>query len=49
MKRILFFFLIVFALTACDNTNSEQTLNNGITPPAVLNYTVVNVYPHDPS
>ena len=49
MKRILFFFLIVFALTACDNNNSEQTLNNGIAPPAVLNYTVVKVYPHNPS
>ncbi len=47
MKRILFFFFIVFAFTACDNNNNEQTLNNGITPPVVLNYTVLNVYPHD--
>ncbi len=50
MKRIVFFLIIVFAVSSCQNNdNSSEVLSNGIKPPAALNYTVLNVYPHDSS
>jgi glutamine cyclotransferase len=49
MKRIACILLIVFAISACQNNNNSEVLNNGIAQPAVLNYKVINVYPHDTS
>lgn len=49
MKRILFFFFMLFAFVACKNNNADEQLTNGITPPTPLNYSVINVYPHDTS
>ena len=49
MKRIVFFLILALTFTACENNNSSEVLNNGIAQPAVLNYKVIYVYPHDTS
>lgn len=48
MKKILSFTLISIFGLACGNNNNEETvIASGIPAPAVMNYTVVNVFPHD--
>jgi glutamine cyclotransferase len=49
MKKLLLIASAFIGLaTACNNSNSSETeISNAVPPPAVMNYTVLKVYPHD--
>ncbi len=50
MKKNIIALIFLGSLTACGDNNSDVTATvsaNTIKEPAVLNYTIVNVYPHD--
>ena len=52
MKRIFTFFAFtVLLLTACNDEKKNEATDGGnstaIMPPAVMNYTVLKIYPHD--
>ncbi|MES2003561.1 MAG: glutaminyl-peptide cyclotransferase [Bacteroidota bacterium] len=50
MRKIIVTLAVICSLSACQNNNPESNaaINaNTIKEPAVLNYTIVNVYPHD--
>src|SRR5689334_23246410 len=51
MKKIVLAFIFVTALSAgCHDANKNEDVSAAaIPPPAVLNYTLVKVYPHDTS
>jgi glutaminyl-peptide cyclotransferase len=53
MKQYFSLLFLVVVLAACNQNNNNSDNNNGsaaaIPPPANLNYTVLNVYPHDTS
>lgn len=52
MKQLFTLLVIALGLAACNNNNSDTNNNNSspaIPAPATLNYTVLNVYPHDTS
>lgn len=51
MKRIIVLFLMPFVWTSCNNSRVEtnQSPVGAIPSPAILNYTVLNIYPHDTS
>ncbi len=49
MKKIMIPLIAIAFLAACNNdasTSSTETINNS-NEPAVLNYTITNIYPHD--
>jgi len=52
MKQLFFLLLLALGLAACNNDNTKTDHNNSsaaIPAPAILNYSVLNVYPHDTS
>jgi glutamine cyclotransferase len=51
MKKILCLILLPIIWTSCDNPSVEnnQSTTGAIPAPTMLNYTVVNIYPHDTS
>ena len=52
MKQLFTLLVIALGLAACNNNNTDTNNNNSspaIPAPATLNYTVLNVYPHDTS
>lgn len=53
MKQYFSLLLLALGLAACNNDNNNSDNNNSsaaaIPPPATLNYTILNVFPHDTS
>jgi glutaminyl-peptide cyclotransferase len=52
MKQYISLLVLALGLAACNNNNTDTNNNNSsqaIPAPATLNYTVLNVYPHDTS
>ncbi|OYY14503.1 MAG: hypothetical protein B7Y69_11910, partial [Sphingobacteriia bacterium 35-40-8] len=52
MKQLFSLLVLALGLAACnnDNTNTDNSNSSTAIPaPATLNYTVLNVYPHDTS
>ena len=47
MKKLSTAFFLTFILTACTNTNSPETDLNNEGTATLINYTLVNTYPHD--
>ena len=49
-KWLLFSVLCTGLLTACNNnsgSNNEAVVTNAVPPPAIMNYSVLKIYPHD--
>lgn len=51
MKQVFTLLVIALGLAACNNSNSNTENNQAtaVPAPAMMNYTVLNVYPHDTS
>jgi glutaminyl-peptide cyclotransferase len=52
MKQLFSLLVLALGLAACNNNNPESGNSNSaaaIPAPAILNYTVLNIYPHDTS
>lgn len=49
MKRIFFALVISVLIYSCSCNNNSEVIASGIPEPAVMNYTVTNVFPHDTS
>jgi len=51
MKRFIIFLLLPFIWSSCTNPSEEnnQSTVGAIPSPTILNYTVLNIYPHDTS
>jgi glutamine cyclotransferase len=47
MKKIFFVAVISILVYSCSCNNNSSVIASGVPEPAVMNYTVTNIYPHD--